>query len=133
MKLLSGGNPQIAKADGDQPVQAYIAAMPEWKHDVGRWIDQLVVASIPSVRKAVRWNTPFYGVEGHGWFLCFHCFNKYVKVSFLNGDQLEPAPPVKSKQETVRSLHVGENDERDDQQLIKWIRQAAALPGDNVF
>lgn len=133
VKLLSGGNPQIAKADGDEPVQAYIAAMPEWKHEVGRWIDELVVQAVPNVQKAVRWNTPFYGVEGQGWFLAFHCFTKYIKVSFLNGSQLEPMPPVASKQEAVRYLHVGENDERDDRQMIAWICQAAALPGDRLF
>jgi hypothetical protein len=96
-KLLSGGNPQIAKCDGDAPVQAYIAAMPEWKHDVGRRLDALIVSTVPEVRKAVRWNSPFYGIEGQGWFLTFHCFTKYIKVAFLNGTSLEPLPPSNPK------------------------------------
>ena len=84
-KLLSGGNPQIAKADGDAPVQAYIAAMPGWKRDVGRRLDALITRTVPGVRKAVKWNSPFYGMEGQGWFLNFHCFTRYVKVAFFRG------------------------------------------------
>jgi hypothetical protein len=91
--LLAGGNPQIAKADGDAPVQAYIAAMPSWKRDVGRRLDALIVRTVPGVRKAVKWNSPFYGVEGQGWFLSFHCFTKYVKVAFFRGTSLLPVPP----------------------------------------
>lgn len=131
--LLSGGNPRIAKADGDKPVQAYIAAMPGWKHDVGVRLDALIVLTVPNVRKAVRWNTPFYGIEGRGWFLAFHCFTKYVKVSFLSGSALHPAPPVESKHSAVRYFHIREGDAVETEQLADWIRQAAELPGDNLF
>ena len=127
--LLSGGNPQIAKADGDAPVQAYIAAMPGWKRDVGRRLDALIVRNVPSVRKAVRWNSPFYGVEGQGWFLNFHCFTKYVKVAFFRGTSLRPVPPGESKHEDVRYLDIHEDDKLDEVQMATWIRQAAALPG----
>ena len=127
--LLAGGNPQIAKADGDAPVQAYIAAMPGWKRDVGCSLDALIVRTVPDVRKAVRWNSPFYGIEGQGWFLSFHCFTKYVKVTFFRGASLRPVPPVASKQEDVRHLHIQEADPLDEAQLATWIRQAAALPG----
>src|SRR5438874_5100410 len=106
VKLLSGGNPQIAKADGDAPVQAYIAAMPGWKRDVGRRLDALIVRTVPGVRKAVKWNTPFYGVEGQGWFLGFHCFTKYVKVAFFRGSSLRPVPPVESKRKDGRHLQI---------------------------
>ena len=109
-KLLSGGNPQIAKGDGDVPVQAYIAAMPGWKRDVGRRLDALVVRTVPDVRKAVRWNTPFYGIEDRGWFLGFHCITKYVKVAFFRGTSLRPVPPVASKQKGVRYFHIHEDD-----------------------
>jgi hypothetical protein len=119
--LLSGGNPQIAKADGDAPVQAYIAAMPGWKSDVGRRLDALIVRTVPNVRKAVRWNSPFYGVKGYGWFLSFHCFTKYVKVTFLNGGSLHPLPPVESKHQHVRYFHIHENDELDEETLTNWI------------
>ncbi len=129
-KFLSGGNPQIAKADGDAPVQVFIAAMPGWKRDVGRNLDALIVRTVPEVRKAVRWNTPFYGVEGNGWFLGFHCVTKYVKVAFFNGAGLKPMPPVESKQKRVRYLHVFEGDEIDEAQLASWIKQAAKLPGE---
>lgn len=131
--LLSGGNPQIAKADGDEPVQAYIKAMPGWKHDVGRKLDALVERTVPDVRKAVRWNSPFYGIEGQGWFLSYHCFAKYVKVTFLNGASLEPPPPVESKHEKVRYFHIHEDDEVDEKQLADWIRQASEQPGDDMF
>jgi hypothetical protein len=127
--LLAGGNPQIAKADGDAPVQAYIAAMPGWKRDVGRRLDALIVRTVPGVRKAVKWNSPFYGVEGLGWFLSLHCFTKYVKVAFFRGTSLRPVPPGESKHKEVRYLDLHEDDELDEAQLATWIRQAAALPG----
>jgi hypothetical protein len=117
--LLAGGNPQIARAEGDAPVQAYIAAMPGWKRDVGRRLDALIVRNVPDVRKAVKWNSPFYGLEGQGWFLNFHCFTKYVKVAFFRGTSLRPAPPG--------DIH--EDAQFDEAQLSTWIRQAAALPG----
>ncbi|MFM9963544.1 MAG: DUF1801 domain-containing protein [Planctomycetaceae bacterium] len=131
--LLSGGNPQIAKADGDAPVQAYIAAMPGWKRDVGRRLDALIVRTVPNVRKAVRWNSPFYGIEGQGWFLGLHCLTKYIKVAFFRGMSLTPIPPVESKQEAVRYLHIFENDLLDEELLASWIRQASELPGENCF
>ncbi|MCA9563125.1 MAG: DUF1801 domain-containing protein [Myxococcales bacterium] len=130
-KLLSGGNPQIAKGDGDAPVQAYIAAMPGWKHAVGTQLDELIVQTVPSVRKAVRWNSPFYGVEGQGWFLAYHCCTKYVKVSFFRGAELEPPPPIESKQELVRYLHVFEDKPLDVEQFKAWVKRAAELPGWN--
>lgn len=126
--LLSGGNPQIAKGDGDAPVQAYIAAMPEWKRDVGRRIDALVVRVVPRVQKAVKWNSPFYGVEGKGWFLSFHVFARYVKVTFFRGASLRPLPHGPSKDKNVRYLDIHE-DELDEAQLATWVKQAAALPG----
>jgi hypothetical protein len=127
------GNPQIAKADGDAPVQAYIAAMPGWKRDVGRRLDALIVRTVPEVRKAVRWNTPFYGVEGRGWFLGFHCFTQYVKVSFLNGASLRPLPPVESKDRNMRYFHIHEDDRLDEDLVARWIRQASKLPGWDGF
>jgi hypothetical protein len=127
--LLSGGNPQIAKADGDAPVQAYIAAMPGWKSDVGRRFDAIVVRAVPRVRKAVKWNSPFYGVEGNGWFLSFHCFAKYIKVAFFHGTSLRPLPPGESKSPKVRYLDIYEDDQLDEKQLATWIKQAAAIPG----
>ena len=131
--LLAGGNPQIAKADGDAPVQAYLAAMPGWKRDVGRRLDALVVRTVPGVRKAVRWNTPFYGVEGQGWFLGFHCITKYVKVTFFRGTSLSPVPPVESKNEGTRYFHIHEDDPLDEELVASWIRQASELPGENCF
>ncbi|MBP0619636.1 DUF1801 domain-containing protein [Cupriavidus sp. LEh25] len=128
-RLLSGGNPQIAKADGDAPVQAYIAAMPGWKSDVGRRLDALIVRHVPEVRKAVRWNSPFYGVEGQGWFLSFHCFTKYIKVAFFRGAALKPMPPGESKDADTRYLDIYEQDDIDEEQLGSWIRQASAMPG----
>jgi hypothetical protein len=126
-KLLAGGNPQIAKADGDAPVQAYIAAMPDWKRDVGRWLDALVVRLVPDVRKAVKWNSPFYGVEGQGWFLSFHVYARYVKVTFFAGTALEPVPPGgTAKRARWVDIH---QDDFDEAQLSAWIAQAAALPG----
>ena len=127
--LLAGGNPQIAKAEGDIPVTAYLAAMPGWKRDVGRRLDALVVRNVPGVRKAVKWNSPFYGVEDQGWFLSFHCFTKYVKVTFFRGASLRPPPPGKSKHKDVRHFDIREDAPLDDAQMAKWIRQAAALPG----
>jgi len=131
--LLAGGNPQIPKADGDAPVQDYIAAMPGWKHDAGRRLDALITRALPDVRKAVRWNSPFYGVEGNGWFLSFHCFSKYVKVTFHNGAALHPPPPVESKHPDVRYLHVHEGDDLDEARFVDWVRQAAELPGEPLF
>ena len=127
--LLSGGNPQIAKADGDEPVRAYIAAMPEWKSDIGRQLDELIVQTVPGVRKAVRWNSPFYGVEGQGWFLSYHVFARYVKVTFLNGSSLDPLPPVESKDKDTRYYHIFEDGIADEELVASWIRQAAAVPG----
>lgn len=129
VKLLSGGNPQIAKADGDAPVQAYIAAMPGWKRDVGKRLDALIVRNVPRVRKAVKWNSPFYGIDGQGWFLSFHVFSRYVKVTFFHGTSLLPMPPGASKMKTVRYLDVHESDEIDEAQFSKWIKQAASIPG----
>ncbi len=131
--LLAGGNPQIAKADGDAPVQAYIAAMPGWKRDLGRRLDALIERNVPGVRKAVRWNSPFYGIEGRGWFLDFHCFAKYVKVAFFRGTALRPLPPGESRVRDVRYLDIHEDDRPDEEQLATWIRQAAALPGATCF
>jgi hypothetical protein len=127
--LLSGGNPQIAKGDGDAPVQAYLAAMPGWKRDVGRRLDALVARTVPHVRKAVKWNSPFYGVEGQGWFLNFHCFTKYIKVAFFSGASLRPPPPGESKHKEVRYLNINEDDELDEKLVANWIRQASRLPG----
>lgn len=128
-KLLAGGNPQIAKADGDAPVQAYIAAMPGWKRDVGRRLDALVVRTVPGVRKAVKWNSPFYGMEGKGWFLSYHCFTKYVKVTFFNGAALTPVPPGASKHDDVRYLDIREDEDFDEAQFTTWVKQASRLPG----
>jgi hypothetical protein len=127
--LLSGGNPQIAKAEGDAPVRAYIAAIPGWKKDVAHRLDALIVRTVPGVRKAVKWNSPFYGVEGQGWFLDFHCFTKYVKVTFFRGTSLRPVPPGRSKHPEVRYLDLREHDQTADEQIASWIRQAAAIPG----
>jgi hypothetical protein len=126
-KLLSGDNPQIAKAEGDAPVQAYIAAIPGWKRDVARRLDALIVRTVPGVKKAVKWNSPFYGVEGGDWFLSFHCFAKYVKVAFPRGASLRPLPPGESKMKDVRYLDLHEDAELDEEQVASWIRQAAAL------
>jgi hypothetical protein len=127
--LLAGGNPQIAKAEGDAPVRAYIAAMPGWKRGVGRRLDALIGRTAPGVRKAVKWNSPFYGVEGQGWFLSYHCFTKYVKVTFFRGTSLRPVPPGESKHGEVRYLDIHEDDQLDEKQLEIWIKQAAAIPG----
>jgi hypothetical protein len=134
--LLSGGNPQIAKAYGDAPVQAYIAAMPGWKRDVGRRLDALVTRAVPAVVKAVKWNSPFYGAAGereeNGWFLSFHCFTKYIKIAFFRGASLRPVPPGLSKQKDVRYLDIHEDDEFDEAQFVDWVRQASRLPGERM-
>ncbi|MGH6865075.1 MAG: DUF1801 domain-containing protein [Methyloceanibacter sp.] len=130
--LLSGGNPQIAKGYGDVPVQAYIAAMPGWKSDVGRRLDALIVRTVPDVRKAVKWNSPFYGVEDQVWFVSFHCFTKYVKVAFFRGASLRPLPPGESKQKDVRYLDIHEDDRLDEAQFATWVKQASQLPGERM-
>ena len=130
--LLAGGNPQIAKADGDAPVQAYIAAMPGWKRDVGRRLDALIVRTVPGVRKAVKWNSPFYGIDGQGWLLSFHCFTRYVKVAFFRGTSLRPLPPGESKHKDVRYLDIHEDDGLDEAQLAAWVKQASQLPGERM-
>lgn len=127
--LLSGGNPQITKADGVAPVKAYIAAMPGWKRDVGQRLDRLISKTVPGVCKAVKWNTPFYGVEGRGWFLGYHCFTKYVKVTFFRGTALQPMPPGESKQKDVRYFDIYENTAFDEELVADWVRQASKLPG----
>lgn len=131
--LLSGGNPQIPKGDGRGPVEAYIAAMPGWKRDVGEWIDAIVMRTVPDVRMAVRWNSPFYGMPDDGWFLSFHCLTRYVKAAFLTGGSLVPPPPVASKQPGVRYFHVHEGDAPDEERFASWVEQAAGIPGDRVF
>jgi hypothetical protein len=127
--LLSGGNPQIAKADGDAPVQAYIAAMPGWKSALGKRLDALIVRTVPNVRKAVKWNSPMYGIEGRGFFLGLHTFTRYVKVAFFRGSSLRPLPPGPSKDKHTRYVDIHEGDELDEAQMAKWVKQAAALPG----
>jgi hypothetical protein len=127
--LLAGDNPQIAKADGDAPVQAYIAAMPGWKRDVGRRLDALIARNVPGVRKAIKWNSPLYGIEGQGWFLSLHCFTTYVKVAFFCGTSLRPVPPGESKHKNVRYLDIREYDQLDEAQLATWVKQASQLPG----
>ncbi|MCY4576367.1 MAG: DUF1801 domain-containing protein [Chloroflexi bacterium] len=124
---LSGGNPQIAKGDGDAPVQAYIDAMPEWKSDIGRRLDDLIVRAVPNVRKAVRWNSPFYGTEEHGWFVSYHVFAKYIKLTFMNGAGLDPIPPGGGKDPDARWIDLYEGD-FDESQLTNWIQQSATLP-----
>jgi hypothetical protein len=130
--LLAGGNPQIEKAEGAAPVSAYIASMPGWKSHVGRRVDALIARTVPGVRKAVKWNSPFYGVEGKGWFLSFHCFTKYVKLTFFRGRSLRPVPPGESKHKEVRYLDIHVDDELDEKQMTSWIRQAASIPGWNA-
>lgn len=133
VKLLSGGNPQIAKGDGDTPVQAYIAAMPGWKREVGRRLDEIIVRVVPTVRKAVRWNSPFYGIEGQGWFMGVHCLTRYIKVAFFQGRRCNQIPPVESRQKDVRYLHIHEGDEINEDVLASWIKQASELPGEKCF
>jgi hypothetical protein len=131
-RLLSGGNPQIAKGYGEEPVQAYIAAMPGWKSALGRRLDALVTSAVPGVAKAVKWNSPFYGIEGEGWFLSYHCFEKYIKVAFFRGAALDPMPPGTSKQKDVRYLDIRENDTLDEARFTDWVKQASALPGERL-
>ena len=129
--LLSGDNPQIAKGSGDAPVQAYIAAIPGWKQDIGRRLDTLIVRTVPGVRKAVKWNSPFYGVEDGQWFLSFHCFTKYVKVTFFRGTSLSPIPPGASKHPEVRYLDIHEG-QLDETRFAAWVKQASKLPGERM-
>jgi hypothetical protein len=132
VKLLSGGNPQIAKADGDAPVQAYIAAMPGWKRDLGQQLDALITRAAPKAKKAVKWNSPFYGIAGKGWFVSFHVFTKYVKVTFFKGTSLKPLPPGATERSgDARWIDIHENDVLDEKQMTAWIKQAAAMPGWN--
>ena len=128
-RLLTGGNPQIAKADGDPPVQAYIDAMPGWKSAVGRRLDAIITRSVPSVQKAVKWNSPLYGAPGRGWFLGVHCFTKYIKVAFFNGVALKPLPPVESKDPKARYFHISDTEPLDERQFAAWVKQASRLPG----
>ena len=128
-RLLAGGNPQIPKGDGPQVVEAYLAAMPDWKQDIGRRLDALVERTVPGVRKAVRWNSPFYGVDGKGWFLSFHCFDRYVKVSFLNGSTLDPLPPIDAKDPHTRYAHIHQDDAIDEELFDRWMTQATAVDG----
>jgi hypothetical protein len=131
-RLLSGGNPQIPKGEGNGPVQDYIAAMPGWKRDVGKRFDDLIVRTVPDVHKAVKWNQPFYGLKGEGWFLSFRCYTNYVQVQLLKGTSLDPMPPKASKHPEVRYLDIREDDELDEDQLQSWIEQASALPGEQM-
>src|SRR3954471_10396775 len=130
--LLSGGNPRIARAGGDAPVQEYSAAMPGWKRDVGRRLDALIARTVPGVRKAVKWNSPLYGIEGQGWFLGIHCFTNYVKVAFFRGSSLRPVPPGESKSKDTRYLDIHASDELDEAKMANWVKQAAALPGERM-
>ena len=131
VKLLSGGNPQIAKGDGDAPVQAYIAAMPGWKRDLGARLDALIVRNVPGVQKAVKWNSPLYGIEGDGWFISLHCYAKFVKVAFFRGTSLKPVPPGPSKTKETRYLNLGQG-ELDEAQFTDWVKQASRLPGEKM-
>lgn len=132
-RLLSGGNPQIPKGDGDEPVQAYIAAMPEWKRSLGEQLDELIVSTVPDLKKAVRWNQPFYGRDGDdGWFMAFRCYTKYVQIQFFRGTSLDPVPPKASKHEEVRYLDIHEDDDLDEARLTSWIEQASELPGEQL-
>ena len=131
-KLLSGGNPQIPKGEGDGPVQAYIAAMPGWKRAVGERLDAIIERTVPGVEKAVKWNSPFYGMEQGCWFLSYHCFDKYVKVAFFRGASLDPQPPEPSKNEGTRYFHIHEDDELDEDRVAKWVKQASKLPGEKM-
>lgn len=130
--LLSGGNPQIAKGYGEEPVKAYIAAMPGWKSEIGGRIDDIVTKTVPGVVKAVKWNSPFYGTETDHWFMSFHCFDKYIKIAFFRGTSLTPAPPETSKNAETRYFHIRENDAFEQDQLADWIRQASDLPGEKM-
>jgi hypothetical protein len=131
-KLLSGGNPQIRKGEGDEPVRAYIAAMPGWKRSLGERLDRRIVRTVPDVHKAVKWNQPFYGHEGEGWFLAFRCYTKYVQLQFFRGTSLDPLPPKASKHDEVRYFDIYEDDDLDEDQLVSWIEQASNLPGEKM-
>jgi hypothetical protein len=131
-KLLAGGNPQIAKGYGNEPVQAYLAAMPGWKQETGRRIDRIIERTVPGVLKAVKWNSPLYGIEGEGWFLGIHCLTKYVKVAFFRGASLQPLPPVESKVKDTRYLHIHDGDAFDEAQFTDWVKQASGLPGQRM-
>ena len=131
-KLLSGGNPQIPKGHGDAPVQAWIAAAPGWKGEVAKRLDALIERTVPGVRKAVKWNTPLYGMEENVWFASFHAFDRYLKVAFFRGAALDPVPPVASKQKDVRYFHIHEGDPFDEAQLADWLKQASRLPGERM-
>ena len=131
-RLLSGGNPQIPKGEGDGPVQDYIAAMPDWKRPLGERIDALVTKAVPKVHKAVKWNQPFYGVDDEGWFMAFRCYTKFGQLQFFRGTSLDPVPPKASKHPEGRYLDIHEDDELDEKRLRSWIKQAAALPGEKV-
>lgn len=132
VKLLSGGNPQIPKGYGEAPVRAYIAAMPGWKRAVGEQLDALISAAVPEVQKAVKWNSPMFGMERDVCFMSWHCFDRYVKVAFHRGAQMEPTPPVGSKQKDVRYLHIHEDDGLDEAQITDWVKQASRLPGEKM-
>ena len=131
-KRLSGGNPQIPKGYGDAPVQAYIAAMPGWKREVGARLDAIVSRAVPKVQKAVKWNSPLYGMKDDGWFLGVHCMTRYVKVAFFRGAALKPIPPIESRQTHVRYFHIHEDDTIDEKQLTAWVKQASKLPGEKM-
>jgi len=131
-KLLSGGNPQIAKGYGDAPVRAYIAAMPGWKREIGGRLDALIERAVPGVHKAVKWNSPFYGVEGEGWFVSFHCFTRYIKVAFFRGLSLDPVPPGESRSQETRYLNIHEDGAFDEAQFSAWVKQASQLPGERM-
>lgn len=132
VKLLSGGNPQISKGDGDAPVQAYIRAMPGWKHEAGKQLDALIERAVPGVRKAVKWNSPFYGIEGEGWFLSYHCFARYIKITFFRGSDMKPVPPETSKVKGVRYFHIHEGEALDEADFVDWVKQASKLPGEKL-
>lgn len=130
--LLSGGNPQVAKGYGDEPVQEYIEAMPGWKREVGQRLDAIITRTVPGVEKAIKWNSPFYGVEKPFWFLSFHCFDRYIKITFFEGASLQPVPPVTSKYEKVRYFHIHEDEQFDEAQFADWVKQASKLPGEKM-
>ncbi|SIR00229.1 hypothetical protein SAMN05421546_2203 [Solilutibacter tolerans] len=132
VRLLSGGNPQIPKGEGDVAVRAYLNAMPGWKHAVGKELDALIERAVPEVHKAVKWNSPFYGIKGEGWFLSYHCFTRYIKVTFFRGTDLRPVPPESSKVKGVRYFHIFENEVLDEAAFSDWVRQASCLPGDKL-
>jgi hypothetical protein len=131
-KLLSGGNPQIPKGYGDAPVRAWLAALPAWKKAAARKLDSLVTRSVPGVGKAVKYNSPLYGIDGRTWFLSLHAFDRYIKVTFFRGTQLDPVPPVASKMPRVRYFHLHETDSLPADLFASWVKQAAMLPGEKL-